>query len=653
MTDGQAQDHTAHRGLATVAFLKARFDAGKDHFGLFQPFVEDAIRHYETDDINVGGLQKAIRASTGLRIPVQVLKTLLRRAVNQQMLTRIGGNYRRTPNQADDPEFSEEMERLGRTHLRLGERLRHFAAQKGQILQSDDDALAALTRFLDANQIGIALGQALEADTPFDTPDMKRTIAAFVSEIVEEGGQDSDVLDTIVKGVIVQNALLLRDIPSIRRELHRLTVFVDTGVLLRALGYAGPTEQRSAAESLSIIHAAGAKLRVFERTVNEIEGVLKAYERHLGSSAGIKALRASELTDHFLAIRARPSDIAQGIALLRRNLADLGFQVRDYPAYIRQYTENEHALGRLLRYPNRSEEDDADRVQHDVRAISAVLTLRRGHRPRRLATAGYVFASGSRHTVSAAHRWWNQDSDLHGLQPIVHFRAVTNAAWLCKPASASSVPMRDLVALCAAVLRPSVQTWSRFVGHLDRLVKSGELSDDASIAVMASHLTQVELSAYSPERELEPRTVDEIVEKVRREQEAELRPELDESPRKLEESQRETLLAQARENSTKNRVSDGLRQLATWIMGTGYGLFCLLVLVGAVLPLITEQSIPSKENLGAYVAWWVCVFLFLAVSLLQSLSLSRRFQVSTIFFRLRDQLAGRLRRWLLPESEYD
>ena len=54
----------AHRGLATIAFLKARFDAGMDHLDMFQPFVEDAVRHSEKDDIELAAIQGAVRRST-------------------------------------------------------------------------------------------------------------------------------------------------------------------------------------------------------------------------------------------------------------------------------------------------------------------------------------------------------------------------------------------------------------------------------------------------------------------------------------------------------------------------------------------------------------------------------------------------------------
>ena len=90
-------DHTsghrvknARRGLATIAFLKARFDAGMDHLDMFQPFVEDAIRHYEEDDIDVAGVQGAVRDLTGLSIPADIVKTLLRRAAKKGLLTPWG-----------------------------------------------------------------------------------------------------------------------------------------------------------------------------------------------------------------------------------------------------------------------------------------------------------------------------------------------------------------------------------------------------------------------------------------------------------------------------------------------------------------------------------------------------------------------------------
>ena len=654
----------ARDGLATVAFLKARFDAGKDHLDMFQPFVDEAIRHYKTDDIDLDGIRGAVRSSTGLRIPAQLLKTLLRRATKRKLLTRGGGRYLRSPHQNPDPEFATRMQDLRAIQIGLGARLRRFAATLGQKLGSDDEALAALTRFLDANRIGVVLGQRLATESPAAEPKMNRAVASFVTKIIEENGQDREVLEDIVKGVVVQNALLLRDVPTVGRHLHRLKVFVDTGVLLRALGYAGPAEHVAVGESLLLIHAAGAHLRVFERTVNEIENILRVYERNLGSPEGTKSLRGTPLTYHFLRIRATPADIRQEFALLRKKLRELGFRIQEFPKHIREHTENEQALADSLKDPTIGPDSDTERIRHDVDAIAAILTLRAGARPTRLRDAKYVFASDSSRTVSTAERWWYRDHK-RGLEPLVHFRSVANTAWLLRPANGAAVPIQELVAVCAAVLRPSAQIWSGFVRGLDELVTSGALSDDESIAVLANELTQIELSDQEDEGDIEATTVLEIVGRVRDEQEARFRSELDtserkqkesrrkqkESERKQMESERRAEAAQAQVASFRVGVQARAERLAAWPAGVIFGLLCGALLVGAVLGLPTEWSLPPRGNLLANLAWWSPVVLFFGVSLLSFFI--PRFHVFNVFSRLKAWFAPRLLRMLLPEAQED
>ena len=643
-------DSRARRGLATIAFLKARFDAGKDQLDLFQPLVDDAIRHYKTDDLELGGVQRAVHAATGVSLSSDILRTLLRRAAKRGLLTRRGGRYLRTPHQSEDEDFSTRIREIQRSHLQLGARLRGFIVSRGQKLASDDDALASLTQFLDENHIGIVLGQTLQPDTRVATDRMNRTVASFVAEVLNESSPDYATLEGIVKGLIVQNALLLRDIPAIRRDLYGLTVFVDTGVLLRALGYAGMTEQQAAREGLDLIHAAGARLRAFERTVNEMENVLRLYEWKLGSSEGIKSLWQTPLTRYFLGIKATPADLRQEIALVGKHLESLGVRIVEFPRHIHEHTADEETLAKLLRDPERNPDSDAERISHDVRAIAAVLTLRAGSRPTRLLDATYVFASGSGHTVSTAARWWRQEG-RRDLEPLVHFRSVANAAWLLKPARASDAPMHELVAVCAATLRPSDRIWSDFVKRLDNLVASGELSDDESIAVLADELTQVRLSDHGPEDDVEASTVLEIVERVSAEHEHELRSQLDDRQRELEKSRHAATAAQAEVDSYRARVQAQAEGLAKAMAAVVYAFLCVPLVVGAVLTLPTQWSDPPQASVVVNLVWWLCVVLFFALSLLGFFI--RRFHVLNFFDRLKAWFTPRLRRILLPEADHD
>ena len=122
-----------HRGLATIAFLKARFDAGDDHLGMFQPFAEDAIRNSQSDSIELTAVRDAIRASTGLYIPTDIVKTLLRRATRAGLLTREGGRFLRTPTDRSFGEFESAMKTLELAHGKLAAHLCEYALQTGGI----------------------------------------------------------------------------------------------------------------------------------------------------------------------------------------------------------------------------------------------------------------------------------------------------------------------------------------------------------------------------------------------------------------------------------------------------------------------------------------------------------------------------------------
>ena len=644
-TGGHAATN-ARRGLATIALLKARFDAGmKGHLDMFQPFVEDAIRRCKEDDIEVSSIHAAVRDLTGLRIPAGIIKTLLKRAKKKGLLIREGGRFLRKLNYDEDSGLATKMRGFAHAHAGLASRLRQFAASRGQELPSDDDALAVLMRFLDTNHIGLVLGQPIEMEPSDEVVQLDHVVAAFVSNIVKEDGPDSSVLDDIVKGLIVQNALLLRDIPITRRHLKGLTVFIDTGILLYALGYAGHTEQQAATEALGLIRAAGARLKVFERTVDEVKGILRVYEEKLGSSAGVRSLRGTPLTYHFLGTKTTPSYIQQEILLVEKNLEQLGIRTRDFPKHVVKFTEAEEALAKALRDPARNEDTYDHRVWHDVQAVAAVLTLRAGSRSSQMASSRYIFASGSTRTVMTATRWYRERYRSR-FEPMVHFRSVANSAWFLRPANAAAVPMHELVAVCAAVLRPSPEVWAGCVRHLDNFVKSGELSDDESIVLLADGFTRIEPSEFESESDVEADTVREIVERVREEQQEEHRSQLADKQKQIEDSKREATTARSEADSIRSGVQARAERLATFGAGVICAVLGIVLFRGASLTLPSEWSDWIRSG-----SIWklVCIVVFLGVSLLGGVML--RFRGLTIFGHLKAYLSPRLQRWLLPENE--
>ena len=206
----------------------------------------------------------------------------------------------------------------------------------------------------------------------------------------------------------------------------------------------------------------------------------------------------------------------------------------------------------------------------------------------------------------------------------MHFRSVTNAAWFLRPADASNVPMHALVGVCAAVLQPTPSVWSGFVAHLNELVAAGELSDDESIAVVASEFTRLELSDIEPDADVEATTVREIVQRVRTEEQTHFREILHQERQRREESERETATARLELAATKGEVRESADNLASLVSNVVFAVVFLVLAVGAFLTIPSKWSDATKVHQVGSVLWWSCVVIFVLCSVL---GFTRRLQV--------------------------
>ncbi len=610
---------------------------------MFQPFVNDAIQRADVDDLRLTDVQRLVQEATGLSVPTNVLRTLLKRAAKMDLVKREGGRYFRTATGRQTSDLSTRIQSFETAHQKLASHLLDFAKGKGETLETADDALAALMAFLDTNHIGIVLGQLPSKIDRTKASHLEQTVAAYVTKLFEERGPAYEQIDDVVRGLIVRNALLLNDIPTTKRHLHQLTIYLDTGVLLHALGYAGKAEQEVTIESLNVIRTAGARLRMFERTVNEIETILQVYERGLASAAGVRRLRDTELRRHFVGTHASSADIRQEIALLRTSIGKLGIRVEDIPRHVIEYTENERQLAEILRHPRRQGEADNARVWHDVDAIAAVMTLRAGKRGTRLSSVNYVFVSDSPTTVANAGNWFRRIYP-NMVEPIVHFQSVTNSAWLIGSADASAVPMHQLVAVCQALLRPSPAVWKRFVAGLNELVSSGEVTDDESVAILANEFTRVRLGDIETEADVEANTIREIVERVRVDQQAPLRAELEAERRLRQERDRALVLERGRVGAERFRVSAILERWAGFLAAVACGMFSALLILGAILTIPVDWSVASGHDVAWATIFWTSVALFVGSSLASLFT--DRFRIPNIHRAMKKKIEGWLRRTL-------
>jgi hypothetical protein len=142
--------------LATVALLKTRLDEGKDHLGLFGPFVDDTVAHFSEDHFTAADIRSAVDERHHLLIPVETINTLLERLGRRGGVRREGGRYFRLPFKLG-VDIEAERAAVEADLERLGGALVTFAGARKLSVTTSNDALALLIVFLQENNVALLL----------------------------------------------------------------------------------------------------------------------------------------------------------------------------------------------------------------------------------------------------------------------------------------------------------------------------------------------------------------------------------------------------------------------------------------------------------------------------------------------------------------
>jgi predicted transcriptional regulator len=504
------------RALVTVAFLKARFDERSDHLDMFMALIADAVDSLGDRTFTVVEVQDAVNARHGLAMPQHTITTLLGRLKKSGSVKREFDRYKAVKRLRSRVDVRTEMARIEGEQRQLAAALREHAKTRGVAIESDEKAFSMLLEFIEQQHVDLLLND-IPNGTGRDAAQARETLvlAEFVKAAID-GDRFADTIRDILEGLVLYRAAFLPDISQTKKHFSNLRVFFDSGIVRQALGYEGPVLRALARESLDVLRAAGVQVLVFDKTVDEIRRILTSYERKLATIEGRRSIWPSEMATHFLRERFTPADVAQMAVLLDRELSSAGYQVMRTPERVPAFTLDEKALAAGLADPNHDE--DSPRVTHDVDCVAAVLTLRKGVRAARIDDAMVVFASSATPVVRCVTRWYKGQITDRVVPPIIHIRALANLAWLKRPAVATDFKLREMVALCSAALRPSRQTWERFLKHLETLRQRKTITSDEEAAIVVSGLVERLLS----EAELadgdsgpDAQALDDVVEKVK------------------------------------------------------------------------------------------------------------------------------------------
>jgi hypothetical protein len=480
------------RAISALAVVKVNWDENKDYIANFIPVVAHCIGRGEHDEVSRPDTQAIVDAEFGLRIPHGAMQTILNRMAREGLLTRRHGIFVRKADALADFDLGSEREDVLRQHRNLVGRLVEFAAELGREW-NEEQAERALLGYVEILAEPI-LAAVVDGEPIVELPkiDGEGSVLTnrFVLDLCRSDPQAFEYLVTIVKGTMLANVLFLPETFAGGRErLIDVEILLDTPVVLRGLGYAEEQYREPIQELLSLLVDEGAKLRIFEHTLHEVEGVLDAAAATYRTGAKRDHF-PGDVVDYFASESLSRSDVEMQVGELRDRLDARGIEIRGTPEHTEELNlaeaELEKTLKEAVHYGRR------EAMVRDLDSLTAIYRIRGGEGRRRIESSGAILVTTNSALAHASQLFFYEVFGRRTVPICMADHSLAALVWLMNPSQAPDLPRRQIIAISFAALNPPDEVWRRYLAEIRRLQERGELTEE-----------QVGLLLFSPDARLE------------------------------------------------------------------------------------------------------------------------------------------------------
>lgn len=461
--------------LVSLAIVKVNWDkSAKSYADSFTPFVAVALDACGQSS-PVSCVRDRVSRDFGILLPQNVVLNLLERA-RRSGLAKAEGRRLFSPTESASALHAvvdEQRTRLARRRNRLVEIFLADAAEVGTTVSSDD-AERILLHFIELHSAPLLAGILRGDLSGVRAPESEREeflAARFIIRVLEREPEVSEYLADVVKGSMLAASLYSTTPGEVERKFRATTLFLDTPLLLKALGHEGERAAVPVLEMVALARDSAAEIACFEHSLHEIEGVLHGVADVLASGRRPPAVRG--VLSHYLAVGASSSDVLERLTSVERELRDVHVGIVQRPPHEREVTIDELALRAALTDDVHYSNDAA--LDHDIESLTAVHRLRRGKRVEQIERAGAVLVTDNAGLVATALRFFRSNEGA-SVGPAVLDHNITTLLWAKASQGAPDLPLNQILADAYALLDPGPAMWRAYMNQIDQLARRGEVS---------------------------------------------------------------------------------------------------------------------------------------------------------------------------------
>jgi hypothetical protein len=498
--------------LIALAVLQANWDSQKDYLANFEPFLLMQLQQWDpARAVESQELARQVQTSSGIALPVNVMKSLVKRATRSGFLARPagGGPLFVVPEKLDELDDLSLVQTRARNSMdELLGRLQRYASEHHERAWTADQAETALSAFLD--ELGLAFLRGRRRGEAPEQQNGSRTAVAMVQAFARHGFDHDErslaLLEQAVHGSMLATVLHYERPEDASRRLDSLVVQLDTPVVLRLLGVSLPQLADAAVEMSDLLREQGVPCRVFRHTVEEVRGVLASTANNLRASrskaqADTRSLSRTsrEVLDHFISEGRTAGDVETILANLDRRLLKLGLGIDETPAHVERFTIDESKLADALQESVGYKSEAAKR--RDIESLTAIHRIRQGRSDSDLGRAKAVFVTSNSALAQCTRDYMRKEEHSFGVPHVLTDIELTTQVWVRTPSSRPELPRKLLIADAYAALNPAPRLWDKYLEVIDRLQRAGEISEEQVVGLihsMTARSEMVDLSLGDP-----------------------------------------------------------------------------------------------------------------------------------------------------------
>ena len=473
-----------HIIIASLAILMENWDEdrGKGYLYPFSEMLAEVISQHDKSVLATNELRAEFQRIFGLKLPIGVIDSLLRRLERRKLIRRENRYY--TPNREKlrNRNFSDTQASVLEKYDSLIDNMVKYCESEFSRNITHQDAEDLLEGFLAEHQVALlnAMLSKTQPIIPLQSsrdPTHKYMVGSFVTHISQNQGKEFKYLETVLKGMMLANVLYLPDNKSIKRR-WTTSFYFDTPFLIEALGYQGKTKQELRGELLSALKSTGAKMRCFTHNVEEVENILFACSKIIERGNIDQAYgRLAFSVDFMVEEGYTSSDILLELQTVENNLNTLGIEIRDKPEYVGEYVIDEAQLESILsdKYSSNVNVDRSKQRKNDVDSVASIHRLRKGKSFNKIEDCKAIFVTHNVALLRSSHEYFDEPANTvsHCLTDFT----VANLLWLSSPDSLPDMPRKQIIADAYAATQPDPyfgKRMSRKLSNYERAVKSGQ-----------------------------------------------------------------------------------------------------------------------------------------------------------------------------------